>query len=180
MYVKVPEIVSYAQRELITLIENREYTGAMRKKYGVSDSWISSIYRAAVGKVKATYGMIYLLREQIEPVRWYYDENEGLPEKVEFRPKYRGYDLEMMNNFKNKATAAQRWFEEAGKKRIIHEICEENNISYSRLKNSIYPKRVHSEVAVYRQRPGYGIIKALRGVINPDYWYIFPDELPDD
>ena len=83
----------------------------------------------------------------MQPSRWYYRINEKLPKRINFTPQFD----------------------------VVGRVTLPTNMQ---LKNIIY-KRKHPDTMEewFKTLPPQDFIIKLRNDINPDYWYIFPEEL---
>jgi hypothetical protein len=130
-----------------------------------------------VGKMRPSYGLIFQLREHIAPVLWYYAETEKPPRRKSFTAKCTAYNLAVMRELSTKPTAAHTIFDALREARKLTEFCVLHNIEPSRIRNCTTMNKRKDGVKGYTNRPTYPIVKQLRGIIHPDLWYIFPDEL---
>jgi hypothetical protein len=176
MYVPVPDIVTHAQRKLITLIERRQFSGVARS-YGIRASNIPSLYRMAIGKIAPSFVMMFNLRHYIAPVEWCYDETEGLPERRKFKPKYAYFDRRARQRLIRYPTAAVAYLEDIYLKGGLQGFCGEQGLGYATVYGYAVKRKRHDGVLGYHARPGHRVIRKLRGVIHPDDWFIFPEEI---
>ena len=131
------------------------------------------IYNYLIGKNKTIFNInVFNCRENVQPARWYYKVSEKLPERIEFIPKFPVTELQY------KDTIGHLKFFELREQLTNQGISEKYNIDYFQLKN-ITSKRFNplTNRYCYKILPQQSIIIKLRDVINPDYWYIFPEEL---
>jgi hypothetical protein len=176
MYVQVPEIVSYAQRKLIRLIEERNFAPAARS-YGITVSNISSLYRMATGKITPSFIMIFNLRQHIAPVEWFYDEDEKLPEKKKLNPLYTCFTRRFRQHIIRHPTVGIKYLEELFLQGELNGFCRERGLNYSTVYGYSVKRKRYDGVTGYHSRPGYGFIKKVRAVIHPDDWFMFPEEV---
>ncbi|WP_149554539.1 hypothetical protein [Treponema pectinovorum] len=115
---------------------------------------------------------IFMCREKMQPAKWYYKVNETLPKRIEFTPKHEAKDLMYLES------VGHIKLEELQKKFTMPILCERYNLSLTQMKNIRY-KRLHpfTKRECFKILPPASVIIKLRDVINPDYWYIFPDEI---
>jgi hypothetical protein len=177
MLVQVPAVASHAQRRLIALIEKRQFTHEVRTVYGLSDAFLSRLHSVAVGKMRPSYGVIFQLREHIAPVSWYYAETEKLPKRKLFTAKYTTYNLAVMRELSTKPIVAHTIFEMLREARKLTEFCVLRNINAAKIRNCTTMNKRKDGIKGYTNRPSYPIVKQLRGIIHPDLWYVFPDEI---
>ena len=117
---------------------------------------------------------IFRCREQIQPSRWYYQVNEKdiMPEPVKYTPKFDAEEI--LNKDSQGHVILRKLIRNTG----IEPFAEKYGIDSYKLKNTLYRrKRVTDGKQVFKALPSYHFIRALREVINPDLWYIFPEEL---
>ncbi len=115
---------------------------------------------------------IFMCREKMQPSKWYYKINEPLPPPVNFMPKHKVEDLmyfESIGHIK---------LEELQRRISMPEICKRYDLSLYQMKNIRY-RRLNpiTNLKCFKILPPSSVVIKLREVINPDYWYIFPDEL---
>lgn len=175
MYVKIPVPVSHAQRRLIRLIENREFTGVVRS-YGISPSNVTFLYRMATGQRQASFIMIFNLRQHIEPAEWFYDENEKLPKKKRINSQYACFDYRARQHIIKYPTLGVVRLENLFQEGKLQGFCRENGVDYRTLYGHAVQRKRHDGITGYHSRPGYGVIRKLRDIIHPDDWFIFPEE----
>lgn len=117
--------------------------------------------------------LIFKLRTVRRPAMWYTTVTETLPEKIEFEDKN---DVSMLMIKDSVGHAMLRQIiDEEGVSGVIenygfqsrHEI---DNILYKR-------KRQRDGRPIFRILPSYVFIRKLKERINPEYWYVFPDEI---
>ncbi len=117
---------------------------------------------------------IFRCREKVQPSRWYYQANEAdiLPKPVKFTPKF-GPE-EILNKDSQGHVILRKLIRQYG----ADSIADQYGIDRYKLKNTIYRRRrVTDGKQMFKALPSYHFVRALRDVIHPDYWYIFPEEL---
>jgi hypothetical protein len=176
MFVKVPSPVAHAQRRLITLIENRQFTGTARS-WGITPSNITSLHGMVTGKIQPSFIMIFNLRQYIEPVEWFYNETEKMPEKKEFSLTYTRFDRRTRQHIIKHPTVGVARLEKLILGGKLQTLCRENGLHYKTLYGYAKRRKRHDGVAGYHSRPSYQVIRALRHIIHPDEWFIFPEEI---
>lgn len=115
---------------------------------------------------------IFMWREKIQPSKWYYKYSEPLPEKIDFTPKFPPAMLI------EKESVGHIKLKELQKRYELKGIVSMFGVDYNQLRNIIY-KRTNPRTgkAYYKTLPQTNIIISLRNVIQPDLWYIFPEEM---
>jgi hypothetical protein len=169
--------ISHAQRRLITLIDERRISKVLIGAWGVPKSYIGNIYRMALNTLPVSYGVIFLLRQQLPPAAWYYDEGERLPQPVPFTPKYPAFGKRVRNKILHHETAALGIIREIKEKRELAYFCKQHRVKYYDVAGCSFKNPKKDGRDGYHQRPSYRMIRLLREAIHPDLWYIFPDEL---
>ena len=79
------EITTHAVRYFKTLVKDRSFA-TKTQEYGLTDPQQKLLYNVARGNFRATYGIIFALRNIISPSQWIYREDEELPQPVKFNP----------------------------------------------------------------------------------------------
>lgn len=115
---------------------------------------------------------IFMWRKKIQPSKWYYKYSEPLPEKINFTPKFPPEALiekESVGHIKLKEL--QNRYELKGIEAMF-------GVDYNQLRNILY-KRTNPSTGktYYKTLPQTSMIISLRNVIQPDLWYIFPEEM---
>jgi hypothetical protein len=178
MYRKPEGRITHARRGLISLIEKREYSGTLIKEWEIPPSMaLSAIYETALGTILPSYGVIFALRCHIPPGAWYYEEEEKLPGPVPFNPRYPSWGLKSRKKVLRDPTVALLRIEEVKEQRGLSQFCARHGLKYGDLWGCTIKRKKPDGKTGYHQRPPYRVIRALRDVIPPDLWYIFPDEL---
>jgi hypothetical protein len=175
--------VSLARRELIGLITARRFTRTLAG-WGVAKPMAFASYETALGKREPSFGVIFALREHVSPELWFYDEGEKPPRPVKVRFQYRSAAGEGGESNKilirekvlRDETAALKKLGKIMEKRELPAFSREHGVKYLDMWG-ICSKRKKAGGYGYHQRPPYRVVKALREVIHPALWYVFPDEL---
>ena len=117
-------------------------------------------------------GIYFLCRENMQPARWYYKVGEKLPERISFTPVY------TVDDFQYRKTAGLQMLENLRDEYTYSGLAEKFSINYYQLKNML-SKRTNPVTGkrCYKILPQEHFVIKLRDVINPDYWFIFPEEL---
>jgi hypothetical protein len=144
---------------------------------------ISTAYQMALGKKLPSYLIIFALRDHISPELWYFDEDEKPPEPLAAGVKYSltGPGKIRKTSLKLKIlrdeTAALVKLREIMGKRELSSFAAQYRIKYFDLWQVCNKRKKADGRYGYHQRPPYRVVKALREVIHPALWYVFPDEL---
>lgn len=115
---------------------------------------------------------VFYCREKLRPAKWYYKIDEKLPPVINFTPKHTVKELPYLDSLGH-----LKLFEII-KQTTIPIFAEQYDFSVYVLKNVLY-KRKHQTTGkmCFKILPQEDFIIKLRDVINPDLWYIFPDEV---
>lgn len=124
--------------------------------------------------------VIFNFRELIEPVNWFFSSKEKMPKPIKV-------------NYNKNRTEESLFFEKTVGKILFEKLLKEYNnylefskiyeIPVSQIKNMIYtyPVEVNGrKVPRFKTFVTKSVIMKLRKQIHPDFWYIFPEELPED
>ena len=115
---------------------------------------------------------IFLCREKMRPSKWYYKINEELPERISFTPKY---DVE---NLMHKESVGHLKLEELQKFYTMPVFAQKYGLNLYQIKNIRYRRfNPLTSKKCFKIFPPASVIIKLRDIINPDYWYVFPEEL---
>lgn len=166
---------THAIREFKTAISNRlylKYTSAL----GLTSQESRNIFNYVEKNTTILHGSyVFAIREKMQPAKWYYKIDEKLPQKISFTPNKK-YTLE---TFLESDTIGIKMLMDLKKKKgILQDLCNLYNLNYNQIKNIFY--LIADPVTGVRRHkifPQEKVILSLRDVINPDYWFIFPDEI---
>lgn len=124
--------------------------------------------------------VIFNFRELIEPVNWFFSSKEKMPKPIKV-------------NYNKNRTEESLFFTKTVGKILFEKLLKEYNnylefskiyeIPVSQIKNMIYthPVEVNGrKVPRFKTFATKSVIMKLRKEIHPDFWYIFPEELPED
>ena len=75
------EITTHAVRYFKNLVRERDFKAKVQE-YGLTEPQQKLLYNVTRGDFRATYGIIFALRNNITPSQWIFKENEELPEPV--------------------------------------------------------------------------------------------------
>ena len=166
---------TYAKRELKKAAQNR-----MFMKYvcelGIPPDKIScknAIYYYLTGLNESVKNInIFMCREKMQPSKWYYKINEPLPKQIAFTPKHSVNDLMYIESVGHiKLKELQDLY-------TMSVLCEKYDLTLYQMKNIRYRRfNPLTNKRCFKILPGMTVITKLRELINPDYWFIFPDEL---
>ena len=170
--------VSKAIRFFLNLIEKREFTEYLTENFNFTPSQCSHVHSIVTGRVRPTYGVIYALREQIAPVEWYYLENEECPSPISFIPKYTNYSPDTWKDFAKKDTCGHVFFNYIRNANVYTYFCEDNEMEKTFVNNYVYMKKRVNGERRYHTRPSFPFINTIKKELHPDFWYLFPDEVP--
>jgi hypothetical protein len=177
MYAKIPDVVSHAQRKLISMVEKREYRGYVLS-CGLTLTQSNDLYKTVIGMYTPTYGQIFRLRRFFPPSEWFYDEGEKLPKPIKFTPKVQGLDGggKKMGIEATKETVALSWFALLTKQQR-HQFYLLHHIERAKINHFILKTKRMDGTFGYLSRPNYKLVRSLRDTVQPDLWYIYPEEL---
>ena len=121
--------------------------------------------------------VILMLRKIFEPCSWFYEAVEKLPEPIAFteNPNRTGEDL-----FVDDTVGKILFRSLSDNFKTYRMFADEYNLPYENVKNMLNKfKYTRGGVTIIRYKTfaTESIIKSLREIIHPDYWYIFPEEL---
>lgn len=174
------EITSYAIRFFRNLLKTREFS-AKTKEFGISDISSQFLNLVVNGKMRPTYGIIFKLRRFIAPSMWYYKETEDLPKPIPFTSHYEEefdeYNLESMNELAQRKTLGHIYFDILKEYRVMARFCALHNSSISEAANFVTMRHHKNGSLRYSARPTIVFVSKFREELNPDFWYIFPDEV---
>ena len=108
----------------------------------------------------------------MQPSRWYYKINEKLPKPVIFIPKFGVEELMY------KESVGHVKFRELQKQLTVQGMADKYDLNFYQIKNILY-RRLNPLTGreCFKILPPAKVIINLRDVINPDYWYVFPEEI---
>ena len=174
------EITSHAIRYFKTLVKERNFA-LKAQEFGLTEPQQKLLYNVTRGDFRATYGIIFALRNILSPSQWIYMENEELPEPVKFNPlvekKYPHYDFDSRNELAKESTLGNIFFNVLKERRAMSKFCAMHNCEKLEAANFVYMKHHKNGELRYLARPTLPFIKKFREDIHPDWWFIYPDEV---
>lgn len=132
-----------------------------------------AVYYYYSGKYKSISNPhIFMCREKMQPSRWYYKINEKLPKPVIFTPKF------SVDNLMYKESLGHIKFRELQKQYTVQGLADKFDLNFHQIKNILY-RRLNPLTGkeCFKILPPASVIIKLRDVINPDNWYVFPEEI---
>lgn len=164
---------TYQMVELKTALNSRKLRPYL-KRIGIPESGtaMDSLNSYILGKRPLISSYVFMTRTAVQPAKWYFVVNEPLPEQINFTPKF------TENLLREKETLGHEKLKTLIKLYSTQTIAEKYGFTCDALKNVLY-KRKEAETGkmVFKTVPSPEIISAFRHVINPDFWFIFPEEL---
>lgn len=174
------EITTHAVRYFKTLVKERSFTTKVQE-FGLTSAQQKLLYDVTCGKIRATYGIIFALRNIISPSQWIYREDENLPEPVKFNSlvekKYPHYDFDSRNELAKESTLGNIFFNILKERRVMSKFCIMHNYKKTEAANFVYMKHHKNGELRYLVRPTLPFIKKFREEVHPDWWFIYPDEV---
>lgn len=174
------EITTHAVRYFKTLVKDRSFA-TKAQEYGLTDPQQKLLYNVARGNFRATYGIIFALRNIISPSQWIYREDEKLPQPVKFNPivetKYPHYDFDSRNELAKESTLGNIFFDILKERRAMSKFCASHNCEKLEAANFVYKKHHKNGELRYLARPTLPFIKKFREEVHPDWWFIYPEEV---
>lgn len=174
------ETTSHAVRYFKTLVKERNFA-TKAQEFGLTEPQQKLLYNVARGDFRATYGIIFALRNIISPSQWIYLENEELPKPVKFNPlvekKYPHYDFDSRNELAKESTLGNIFFDVLKEQRAMSKFCVMHNCEKLEAANFVYMKHHKNGEMRYLARPSLPFIKKFREDVHPDWWFIYPDEV---
>lgn len=165
---------TYALRDLKTAAQNKLFWNYI-ENLGIPNDGKSKyiLFYYFNGKNKSFSNLsVFYCREKMQPSKWYYKNSEKLPERVKFVPKHPIEDLPW------RETMGIKKLVELQKTYTLQGLCNQYDLNYLQMKNILYKrKNLLTGKDCYKILPPERVITKLRDVINPDYWYIFTDEI---
>lgn len=165
---------THSQRELKKALQNKLLWRYIEKLGLERDSnekyWV---YYYMTGKNKSINNIvIFRCREQMQPSKWFINANEELPARVNFTPKF------PLDSLFCKESVGHLKLKELQKMYTMQGLIEKYDLNLYQMKNIRY-KRINPVTGkeCFKTLPPASVIIKLKDVINPDYWFIFPEEL---
>lgn len=168
------ETDTHSQRELKKALQNKLLWRYIEKLGIERDSNEKyCVYYYMNGKNKTINNtIIFHCREQMQPSKWFININEQLPEKIKFTPKFSAESLYC------KESVGHKKLEQLQKEYTMPGLIERFDLNLYQMKNIRY-KRISPITGkeCFKTLPPASVIIKLKDVINPDYWFIFPEEI---
>ena len=175
----------YNSNSLISFIEDKitqDGNNFYHKVFGenLKESSLKETRSGSIRFLSFSNKVVFLFREVFEPVSWFYKPNETLPEpkKININKERTESDL-----FREK-TVGKILFEKLAKSYPTYQVfSDEYKIPYFNVKNMLQKSKFEyngkTEIR-YKTFATKSVIKLLREEIHPDYWFMFPEELPQE
>ena len=177
------EITTHAVRYFKNLVRERDFAAKVQE-YGLTEPQQKLLYNVTRGDFRATYGIIFALRNNISPSQWIFKENEELPEPVKFNPlvekKYPHYDFDSRNELAKESTLGNIFFDILKQRRVMTKFCSLHNCEKLEAANFVYMKHHKNGELRYLARPTLPFIRKFRKDVHPDWWFIYPDEVTEE
>lgn len=174
------EITTHAVRYFKNLVRERDFKAKVQE-YGLTEPQQKLLYNVTRGDFRATYGIIFALRNNISPSQWIFKENEELPEPVKFTPliekKYPHYDFDSRNELAKESTLGNIFFDILKTRRVMSKFSSLHNCEKLEAANFVYMKHHKNGELRYLARPTLPFIRKFRKDVHPDWWFIYPDEV---
>ena len=174
------EITTHAVRYFKNLVRERDFAAKVQE-YGLTEAQQKLLYNVTRGDFRATYGIIFALRNNISPSQWIFKENESLPKPVKFNPlvekKYPHYDFDSRNELAKESTLGNIFFDILKTRRVMSKFCSLHNCEKLEAANFVYMKHHKNGELRYLARPTLPFIRKFRKDVHPDWWFIYPDEV---
>lgn len=117
---------------------------------------------------------VFYSREKLQPSKWYYKVTEPLPERIKFTPKFDVSVLrykESLGHIKLNELKETYSYSLTGLARAF-------SLDVNQVKNVLFKKwNPLLKKQCFRALPSENFIIQMRDIINPDLWYIFPEEV---
>ena len=115
---------------------------------------------------------VFMCREKLQPSKWYYKITEKLPPKINFTPKYTFKEL------MEKETVGHLMLQKLQEQYTMEGLVDKYNLKFYQMKNIRYKRKsITTGKMVFKTLPPASVMMALKDEINPDYWFIFPEEI---
>lgn len=173
----IKEPTSYAIDYFQRMKNQRQLRPYLEENWNFTKSQCFHLNNIVSGLVRPTFGMIYTFREKIPPVDWFYKEPEERPEPIKFNPIYTNYSVKTWKELFLKKTCGHIFFDYLIEAKCYSTFCRDYLLDKVNLNNFIYQRRTKDGQRFY-SRPTYPFVNALKKELHPDFWYMFPDEVP--
>lgn len=167
---------TYVARDIKHIIQ-KKFSSKFLREMGFPATSVTinalKFYATGIGAISNVY--VFQTRTSIQPAKWYTNISEPLPPRIPFTPKY------TVDSLKTKETQGQILFTKFLFSNGVKNLSQQYNIAPDILKNVIYKRTDKlTNQRVFKNFPTLQFIKTFSKVINPDYWYIFPEELEEN
>ena len=174
------EITTHAVRYFKNLVRERDFAAKVQE-YGLTEAQQKLLYNVTRGDFRATYGIIFALRNNISPSQWIFKENESIPKPIKINPivekKYTHYNFDSRNELAKENTLGNIFFDILKTRRVMSKFCSLHNCEKLEAANFVYMKHHKNGELRYLARPTLPFIRKFRKDVHPDWWFIYPDEV---
>lgn len=165
---------TYALRDFKTALQHRLFWSFI-SDLGIPNTTLAKyavFYYVSGARKSIVNPNVFFCREKMQPSKWYYKINEELPERIKITPKF-GIESLMY-----KESVGHLKLKELQKRYTMPLLAEKYGLNLYQVKNIRY-RRLNPLTGkeCFKILPPESVIIKLRDVINPDYWYVFPEEL---
>lgn len=117
---------------------------------------------------------VFMCRENIQPSKWFYKVDEKLPRPINFTPKHSVKELQYLDSL------GHIKLKELHKKYGLTKLSQMYDLNPQQVKNIMYKRlNPYLKKECFKIMPQDKFIIKMREAINPDYWFIFPDEIEE-
>lgn len=121
-----------------------------------------------------SFAHMFMARERMRPALWFFKVGERLPEEVRFKASRGAESVYKVHTCGH--LLVRKMAEEGGGWKAA---AESRGLIPNKLKNVFFKRRTARGTVEFRCMPSASLILALKDEVNPDYWFVFPDELSD-
>lgn len=165
---------THAKRELKTVLQNKLLWRFIEKLGFARDSNDKyTIYYYTNGKTQnISNSIVFKCREAMQPSKWFVNVKESLPERIIFTPRFG------VNELYVKESVGHVMLKRLQEEYTMPGLIEKYDLNLYQMKNIRY-RRINSVTGLecFKILPPASVIVKLKDVINPDYWFIFPEEI---
>ena len=168
-----PEDDTYVLRNMRIALENKQFWNYIEALGIPHDNAVKQyVYNYYVGRVQLLqHYYVFMCRENIQPSKWYIRYGEKLPDRIEFKPKHK------LQYLYNNDSLGHKKLKKLTEQYTIEGVANLYDLKVMSIKNVLY--RTIDKITGkehFKTFPQQSIIIKMKDEINPDSWFIFPDE----
>jgi len=123
-------------------------------------------------KQRLSYPLLFRCRGFIAPWMWYHTVSETPPTEIKFNQQYIQFTPAMAGRSTLGHLQLRKYIEENG----VLGVVSETGIKRTLVDNLLRKRKRKTGLITFHSLPSLDVTKALSSIVNPQLWFIFPEE----